>query len=405
MTGQWIKDRTADFQTAVRGDTIETAVWIGTALSLATLMFSIAIAQAVVLLTGLLWIYRVMRTRAYRFQRSPLLIPVTLFIVARIAAIPLSIDPSASVDAFRTEIPFYVLFYVVHFEWDAHREDRLRVVLLLIVAAALLAVVIGFARYTQGLDHRLTSSTAGYYTLGMYLATVFAMVFALGRNTDLFPQRWSWLLMTAILLVGLLFTFNRLHWVVAALAAVVVGVLRERRILLVLVLLGVAAVVAVEPLQERFLQLLHADGNMSGRDVIWRGAWMLIAERPVFGFGLRTFTQVFPLFDEAPDKGIGSWHNDYLQVYMDSGLAALIPFIAIIVVTIYMGWKNHRNWRAGSLQRDLNAASMLAICCFALAGGMLDSLLSILFRTLIALTAVLYMQRPVVTAQPKEEAR
>ncbi|PLX28309.1 MAG: hypothetical protein C0600_09870 [Ignavibacteria bacterium] len=394
MMGSWLHARVADLRSAVRGEAIDTALWIGTAVALVTLIFSIALAQAAVLLTGLLWLYNIARTRGRHFRLSPLLPPVTAFVVARIAAIPLSIDPAGSMDAFRTEIPFYILFYVIHSTWDARREDRLRAVILLVFTAALVAVAIGFIRYAQGFDERLTSTTSGYYTLGMFLATVFAMVFALGRNKDIFPQRWIWLLTSAILLIGLLFTFNRLHWVVAALAALVVGLLRERRILLILAILGIAAVATVEPLQDRFLQLLDAGGNMSGRDVIWRGAWMLIADRPVFGFGLRTFTKVFPLFDEVPDKGVGSWHNDYLQVYMDSGLVALIPFVAIIGVALYLGWKNHQRWPSGSLQRDINAASVLAIGCFALAGGMLDSLLSILFRTLIALTAVLYMQRP-----------
>jgi len=394
MTTSWTRRSLQDWRTSFRGEGLDVAIWISVTASLGMLIFSIAIAQAAVLIAGLLWTYALLRGKRCPHWRSPLLLPYSLFVLARMAAIPLSVDPSVSLDAFRTEIFFYVLFYVLLCTFDARREDRMRMLLLLLFVAGIVATAIGFVKYAQGMDERLTSTTAGYYTLGLFLAVLFAMGFSLGDRRDVFPGRGVWLVVCGILLLGLLFTFNRMHWVVAAVAALAVGLLRERRILLVLAVIGVLAVIAVEPLQQRFLQLLSAGEHMSGRDVIWRGAFMLIGERPLTGFGLRTFHQVFPLFDEAPDKGIGSWHNDYLQVYMDSGLMALLPFVAILVAAAYMGWRNHRAWPSGSLQRSVNTAVMLGLGCFALAGGMLDSLLSILFRTLLALTAVLYAARP-----------
>jgi O-antigen ligase len=394
MIATWTRGRLQDWRTSFRGGGMDVAIWSAVTVSLGMLIFSIAIAQAAVLIAGLLWGYALLRGKRCPHWRSPLLLPYSLFVLARLAAIPLSVDPAVSMDAFRTEIFFYVLFYVLLCTLDARREDRMRTLLLLLFAAGLVATAIGFVKYAQGIDERLTSTTAGYYTLGLFLTVMFAMGFALGDRRDIFPSRTVWIVVCALLLLGLLFTFNRMHWVVAAVAALAVGLLRERRILLVLAVVGVAAVIAVEPLQQRFLQLLSAGEHMSGRDVIWRGAFMLIGERPLTGFGLRTFHQVFPLFDEAPDKGIGSWHNDYLQVYMDSGVMALLPFVAILVVAGYMGWRNHRAWPAGSLQKAVNAAVLLALGCFALAGGMLDSLLSILFRTLLAVTAVLYAARP-----------
>ncbi len=399
MTTAWLQNGAADIRQSFRGGKRDVAIWTAVTVALGTLIFSIAIAQAAVLIAGMLWGYDMLRGGSCPHRRSPLIYPYALFILARVAAIPLSIAPSVSLDAFRTEIFFYVLFFVLLCSMDARREDRLRFMLFLLLAAGVLATAIGFIRFGLGMDERLTSTTAGYYTLGLFLAVLFSMAFALGHRRDIFPSRALWLMLCAVLLLGLLFTFNRMHWVVAGIAALLVGVMRERRILGVLILVGVIALIAVEPLQQRFLQLLDAGGNMSGRDVIWRGAFMLIGERPLTGFGLRTFHQVFPLFDQAPDKGIGSWHNDYLQVYMDSGLMALLPFIAILVVAGYMGWRNHRAWPARSLQHAFNTAAMLGLGCFVLAGGMLDSLLSILFRTLLALTAVLYAGRPTDAAQ------
>ncbi|MCB2206472.1 hypothetical protein KQI65_17135 [bacterium] len=398
MIEAWRRSAAQDLRHAFRGSWRERAIWITSLAAIGTLMFSIAIAQAAVLLAGLFWGYHQLRGGSCTARRSPLLYPYALFVLARIAAIPFSIDPSISVDALRTEIFFYVFFFVLLCALDARREDQLRVILYLLVLAGLLATVAGFIRMGLGMDARLTSTTAGYYTLGGFLAIIYAMSFSLGRRKDIFPSRVIWLVICAILLVGLLFTFNRLHWVVAAVATLVIGLRRERRIVLVLTALALLLLITVEPLQHRFLQLLNAGSNLSGRDVIWRGAFMLIGEHPVTGFGLRTFHEIFPLFDQLIDKGVGSWHNDYLQVYMDSGLMALVPFLAVFGTATWMGWRNWKAWPQGSLQHDLNTAAIIGLLGFAIGGGTLDSLLSILFRTLLALIAVLYAAKPLLSA-------
>lgn len=390
MIATWLEET----QAAFRGNGLDVAIWSAVAVALGTLMFSIAIAQAAVLVAGLLWLYGVVRRPAMRPHSSPLVWAYAAFVAARALAIPTSINPSASLDAMRTEIPFHILFFVVVATFDATRRDRMLLFLRLLLLAGVVATVIGFIRFGLGMDARLTSTTAGYYTLGMFLASVFAIAFALGRRTDIFPNRIVWIAVCLVLLAGLLFTFNRLHWLIGGLAALIVGVSRERRILAVLAALGIVALLTVAPLQERFMQLLDAGGNMSGRDVLWRGAWMIAGERPLTGFGLRTFHEVFPLFDIMPDKGVGSWHNDYLQVYMDSGLIALLPLLVSLALVFAMAARALRRWPAGSLQRDLAYALTVMLVGFAIAGGMLDSLLSILFRSAIAIVAVLAFAAP-----------
>ncbi|MBR9977730.1 MAG: O-antigen ligase family protein [Bacteroidetes bacterium] len=415
-----------DMRASFQGDRADIAVWTCVIVALATMMFSIAIAQAAVLLSILMLLGSVIHRHfsgaspdkrtgspdasGSQAQTTPSettgpvvstqparsLLPwvFAAFIIARVIAIPFSIHPALSMSAFRTEIPFYFFFYILLFILDGSGEARLRVIIHLLLLAAVLATIVGFTRYAMGMDARLTSTTAGYYTLGMFLASVFALAFALGRRHDIFPNRIIWMLVCVFLLLGLLFTFNRLHWVSAGVMALLIGVARERRILLVLISAAVLAMLTVAPLQERFMQLIEAGSHMSGRDVLWRGAWMLIPEHPITGFGLHTFREIFPLFDVIEDKGVGSWHNDYLQVYMDSGLLALLPFLGVLVTVFVYAFRNHRRWERGSLQHDLNFAFAVMLVGFALAGGMLDSLLSILFRTGLAVIAVLYYARP-----------
>lgn len=385
LLAEWTDETRAAF----RGGATERALWIAIAVALATMMFSIAIAQAAVLIAGLIWLFGMYREPAQRPLSSPLLWTYLVFVAARTLAIPTSIDPAASADALRTEIPFHVFFFVMYAALRPEREDRILFLIRLVILAGTVMAVIGLLRLSLGMDERLSSTTAGYYTAGMFLASVFTLAFALGRRRDVFPHRALWMAVCVLLLAALLLTFNRLHWVIAGLAALVIGLLRERRILAVLAALGIVALLTVAPLQERFLQLLDAGGNMSGRDVLWRGAWMIAGDRPLTGFGLRTFHQVFPLFDQIPDKGVGSWHNDYLQVYMDSGLIALLPMVAMLVLGFLAAARAIRRWPRASLQRDAAIALTVMLAGFAIAGGMLDSLLSILFRAALAILGVL----------------
>lgn len=391
MRKGWIEET----REAFRGSPMDVAIWIATVTAIAALIFSIAIAQAAVLIAILLWVFGMIREPALRPRSSAQLWAYAAFMAARTLAIATSIDPGTSIDAFRTEIPFHLFFFVVYSSFDSTRQDRMLLFIRLLILAAVVATLVGFLRFAMGTDERLTSTTAGYYSLGMFLASVFAVAFAMGRRKDVFPNRGVWIAVCVLLLIGLLFTFNRMHWLIAGLAALIIGISRERRILGVLAGLTAIALLTVAPLQQRFLQLLDAGGNMSGRDVLWRGAWMIGGEHPFTGFGLRTFPEIFPLFDKMPDKGVGSWHNDYLQVYMDSGLIALIPLLIVVILTGVLVYRALKRWPVHTLQYDLSYALSIMLIGFFLAGGMLDSLLSILFRAGIAIVAILALTAPV----------
>ena len=45
---------------------------------------------------------------------------------------------------------------------------------------------------------------------------------------------------------------------------------------------------------------------------------MIWDQHPILGFGTRTFNETFLLHDQLVDRGVGGWHNEYLQVYLES---------------------------------------------------------------------------------------
>lgn len=78
----------------------------------------------------------------------------------------------------------------------------------------------------------------------------------------------------------------------------------------------------------RQLQEIKGEATLNSRLRLYRDTWNMAAERPVFGWGLETYGDVFMIYNSAPDPGPGGWkpyyseaHNDWLQALAEVGFA------------------------------------------------------------------------------------
>jgi O-antigen ligase len=116
---------------------------------------------------------------------------------------------------------------------------------------------------------------------------------------------------------------------------------------------------------------------------------MVYARHPFVGFGPRTFREVFPLMQQLADKGTSSWHNDFLQVYMESGLLGLIPLCWLVAAAVYWGARMLRSPVLAPESRRILLPFMCSILIFGLAGGMRDTVVGIVFRFDLAVLALM----------------
>ncbi len=364
-------------------DPFDRAIWYLTILMLASLIFSTALVQTSAVLLIVVWVAKVAVRGRAAYRRTVLDVPLLAFIVARILAIPLSVDPAVSAQALRTEIVFYPLYFVFTSSLDTTRVREIRFLLRLVIATAVIASIIGMTKYFAGISLRACSTTAGYYTLGLYLCV--ALPLALVAWEDLLNRAWIRWAVGVLIMLGIVFTFDRIHWAGMILVVVIAGVMWERKLLALLVLVGVVAVVLFPPVANRLSEAVNFTEHASGRDVLWRGAYMLAGVHPVFGFGLRTFPLIFPLKNELTDLGTGSWHNDYVQVYMESGLVGLIAMIWFIVVLLRSAVRAFRRKALLPTEGRTCAALLIAAVVLFVVGGFLDTHVSLLFRFFFAL--------------------
>ncbi len=83
------------------------------------------------------------------------------------------------------------------------------------------------------------------------------------------------------------------------------------------------------------------DGSSRSRLEIWKGAFKMISEQPVFGIGYGLF---FPLIKYYWAGGYSiDAHNTYLIIAAEMGIPALIIFLWIILLTIWHTYRLYKN--------------------------------------------------------------
>jgi O-antigen ligase len=129
--------------------------------------------------------------------------------------------------------------------------------------------------------------------------------------------------------------------------------------------------------------------TLSDRDILYEGFFELAPEHPILGFGPRTFHDIFPFKDRLADKKVGSWHNDYVQTYLESGIIALI-LLFMLIITIFhkTNWIIFKPRKLIKLDSEVFALlfGIIAILLSGLTGVFLYSpILSLLFAYFVSL--------------------
>ena len=376
---------------------LDLTMWWGIVALLALLIFSTAAGQILLILLILLGLFGIIRGKNGSFVKNPIVLAFTVFIVVRILSIIFSEFPAVSVHSLNKEIFFYLIFFVFFNSLSQYDDKKIRLLFQILIIAAIFASIVGSNKVFWGISERAISTTSGYSTLGIFLSVIFTIVFTLGKSREFFPSRIWWLITLLVIASGILFTFNRSNWISVGIIILVIGLYRERIVLGILILVFASVIFFVPNLSERFGQLIHFTHHLSDRDVIWRGALMIWDQHPILGFGTRTFNEIFLLHDQLADKGVGGWHNEYLQVYLESGVLGLVTFLSLIFSIFYWGIKPLKRFSLENYNFDLTLAVLVGLSTFFLnsitGGFLLDPISKVLFFFLLAIECILIGSR------------
>lgn len=332
--------------------------------------------QAGATTAALIWLLQKVRVDSCTVVLSPVLIPVGILVLLGAASALWSSSKSLSLEEGQRLIS-YILLLLVALNELKRAEARATLATALILAGAIEAVYV-LLQYSFGDPIFLTAGLSGKWqtfgTLGNpnwtgeFLAVAALITF--GRFTDLrktstqLVLSWSQrLLLVALILIllALAATLARGAWLGFLLGAAAFLMAHhslpharlrlKSYILPVAVTVSAAVVVTALPLLSNRAAINHLLNLKSVRGRIWMAAvtWMMIRDAPWAGHGLGTFGLQFPLYQaqafshswSAPFIGNASFtsyaHNDYLQLWAELGLPALLAFGALIWIVLKRG--------------------------------------------------------------------
>ncbi len=355
--------------------------------SVFSFLVSFFLLQVFLGLLSLLWIFEAWENKKSAFDT--ILYAVILFGILRLISIIFSVYPSQSVTAIPKEILFYTGFFAMSFYLKVFDDKKFDWVIYVFSFSAVLVAFIGILQFIFQIVDRAQSFSSGYSTFSSYLLAVLGIYLVLIEFVK-WNSKYYWIIGLGIILTGLITSLGRAN-IFFALIIIFIYVLRNKKILFPVILAVVLAVglsyLSFMSNSTEVASRVQAPVQLSDRDIIWEGAEQIYKEQPVLGFGPRTFHQVFPFPERFADKGIGSWHNDFIQIYFESGIVGEAGFLFLLVTPFIIGFRLLKKLKKGK-SKSITAGILLAmsgLILSALFAGFIDSpVLALVYAFLIS---------------------
>ena len=324
-----------------------------------------------------------------------IILSVMIFGITRIISIIFSEYPSSSNQSYYKDAIFYLSIFGVSYYLKAVGKQKIKSVNFFFALGAVIISLIGLVLFNLSMYQRAQSFSSGYATFSSYLLCGLAVAITLPYNIK--KNGWIyWSISIAIILSAIITSMGRTNIAISMLilgsGVVFKKVKLKPAVVIVFFTFVLTAVSFYNNSSEITNRVEHATA-LSDRDIIYKGMEKLVGDHILLGFGPRTFHQIFPYYKELQDKGIGSWHNDFVQVYFESGLLGLLAFLAMIIYILYKGFVLFRRKDVDSELRSIVLGAVLAIIALvlsALTAGFIDSpVLSVVFGFLVSIISAI----------------
>ncbi|MEJ5262273.1 MAG: O-antigen ligase family protein [Ignavibacterium sp.] len=352
-------------------------------------VLSLFVMQLAAAILFILWLFENKSEKKKAFDSITAFILV--FGLVRLITIFLSEYPQSSYESLYKEALFYTSAVAIPFYLKTLEKKKVIELMLVFILGAVIISIIGSTRFFIGEVERAQSFSSSYTVFSGYLLTAFVSALFFPKKNKNFSQIILWSVVYSILFLGIFTSLGRANTAIAVLFFVIALLLKQIPLKQFAVLLIIGAigfgVYTIRP-SETIGQRVENITYLSDRDIIWQGAKEISLRHPFFGFGPRTFQQAFPFKEKFADKGIGGWHNDFLQIYFESGLFGLLSFMLLLFVVIKTSVNQIRNKKTDAEFKFLSAsvlASVISLILSAMVAGFITSVvLSIVFVFLIS---------------------
>lgn len=195
---------------------------------------------------------------------------------------------------------------------------------------------------------RLRGTFSHANILAFYLVYVLALILYIWKTQKirLNGERRFFLVLHALnAMVLMVFTQTRSAWICCALLFFLYGVLRDRRLVVLCLILG-GVLTLTPPVRERLADLTQGTGqrrsdklnSMAWRMKLWEHSFVEIKKHWLTGQGLGSFEYLSPQFGGLHRDESAPAHNIYVELLFEAGVFGLIAFVSIFARIMKRLW-------------------------------------------------------------------
>lgn len=350
----------------------------------ASFLLSLVALQFFAVVLFLLWVFDKNKQKLKAFDLFGLFI--ILFLIVRIISIVFSQFPEESNQAYYKEALFYLGFFALNFYFKVIDKKYVNWIILILVGVGVIVSLIGIVQFNLKLVHRAQSITSGYATFSNYLLIILAFLLTHDFSILKKYEKPIWYISIILVLTAIALSMGRMDTFIGGVMYIGIMFMKKRgfiRIAALLILTAFISYFSIQNNKDEFSKRIMAPTSLSDRDIIYWGFFELWDKQPLIGFGPRTFQEIFPHKEHFADKEINQWHNDFIQIYMESGIFALLIYLILIVYIFYSGIKLLKKVKQNQFSFNIVFASlvgMLGLIVSSFLGGFITSpILSVLF--------------------------
>jgi O-antigen ligase len=293
------------------------------------------------------------------FSRTPLNLPLALLVVwtfitvwrgSLYIGVPLSIQP---VDPRLMAWKNYLIPFVLYFIIVNNLKNRLQIKILLFIMIASIVILdrnfyniikyIDTSHYTSSFRHLGTPSSLAGNFLAVFLASYSIFLVTLFLYDKNGWRKLVYAGVGALSYYCIMFLFSRSGYLAAFSSWLFVGLIKNRKILLVVILVTLFWQSLLPTSVKERIEMTRTeegfDGTTMERFGMWEQAQGIINQNPLMGAGFDITRQITVTDGGYTNYTWKSFHNNYLQTAVEMGYIGLILVLILFVLGIYCGWK------------------------------------------------------------------
>jgi len=322
--------------------------------------FSIPLWEAMIYVGMLLvligWIYKLARKKSKGVLRTPLDLPIIIFVIIGFISTFNSLILKQSLIAMPVVTVVIFLSYYLVFSNITDKKFLKKFVLAMILGGTIIAYFGIYERSMEGIKQSYVTLInpnilAGYLIL--IIPIVSSLLFYAPKGSKKALLAFSFITMV----ICLILTRSRAGWLALVGAMIFLVIIEKRKRLaigLTLVLIVVTSIL-IPSVRIRLVTIFDLNSLVNEERIYGaKSALQMIKDYPLTGVGVNNFYHVYPQYQlpEAREHLIHA-HNIFLQIGAEMGLFGLAVFLWLLIKVFKVGWKTLKKIKEGDYLRAL----------------------------------------------------